>query len=240
MHELSTFITLTYAPEHEPEGRTLVKAHFQSFMKRLRKYHGKPIRFFHCGEYGETTQRPHYHALLFGIDFADKQPFSRNANGDTTYTSAKLSELWPMGHCLIGSVTPQSINYVSSYILKKVTGELSEDHYKSVNLSTGEIYDRVPPYITMSNRPGIGASWFAKYASDVFPSDNAIDRGKALGVPRYYTKLHLRKSPEIEDALKAQRKRKALAQRVNNTPNRLATRKAVKLAQLSQKETKTL
>lgn len=240
LHELSSFITFTYSPENEPEGRTLVKAHFQNFMKRLRKAHKAPIRFFMCGEYGETTQRPHYHALLFGIDFADKKPHSITPSGEKTYTSETLENHWGLGHCLIGSVTPESINYVSSYILKKVTGEQADDHYTTVNLDTGELYRRLPPYITMSNRPGIGHDWFARYASDVFPSDNAIDRGKALGVPRYYTKLHLRKSPEIEDALKATRKRKALAQRSNNSPERLAVRKAVKTAQLKINERKTL
>jgi hypothetical protein len=25
------------------------------------------IRFFHCGEYGDKTRRPHYHALILAL-----------------------------------------------------------------------------------------------------------------------------------------------------------------------------
>ena len=44
--------------------------------KRLRDRVGYGrFRFYACGEYGETTNRPHYHAILFNYDFPDKQLF---------------------------------------------------------------------------------------------------------------------------------------------------------------------
>lgn len=233
LHEISIFVTLTYSPENEPEGRTLVKAHFQNFMKKLRDFHKKPIRYFHCGEYGETTNRPHYHAILFGVDFADKVKHSKTPQGHVTYISETLDKIWGFGHCLIGSVTPESINYVSNYILKKVTGEKALAHYESFNLATGEITKRLPPYITMSNRPGIGADWFAKYAGDVFPSDSAIHRTKELGVPRYYSRIYFRENPEAEDAIKASRKSKAKSTKKHSTPDRLKVRETVRKASLN-------
>lgn len=230
-HELSIFVTLTY--DQEPEGRSLVKSHYQSFMKRLRKYHKKPIRYFHCGEYGETTSRPHYHAILFGIDFADKKKHTTTPLGETLYSSETLERIWGHGHCLIGSVSEQSCNYVARYILKKITGESAQNHYETLNLDTGEIIRRTPEYITMSLKPAIGADWFDKYASDVFPSDSVISRGKETGVPKYYTRRHLQSFPDQEKPIKYARIKKAASRKADNTPERLSVRKTVKLAQIS-------
>jgi hypothetical protein len=43
---------------------------------------GGKIRFFHCGEYGDKTRRPHYHALIFGYGFPDKKIFKKQKSGD--------------------------------------------------------------------------------------------------------------------------------------------------------------
>lgn len=118
LHEFNSFITLTYAPKHLPPGGTLVLKHWQQFMYRLRKKYGKGIRFFHCGEYGEKLGRPHYHAILFGLDFADKTKWKMR-RGYQTWRSKSLEKLWPFGHSEIGSVTFESAAYVARYILKK-------------------------------------------------------------------------------------------------------------------------
>ena len=73
LHEHNCFITLTYNDENLPLNGSLDLKHFQDFMKRLRKKVSVPIRYFHCGEYGSRLQRPHYHLLLFGLDFPDKK-----------------------------------------------------------------------------------------------------------------------------------------------------------------------
>ena len=70
-HELSTsqkasFVTLTYDDTKLPANQTLVKAHLQNFMKRLRKrIEPEKLRYYAVGEYGDKTQRPHYHMILF-------------------------------------------------------------------------------------------------------------------------------------------------------------------------------
>lgn len=224
MHDLSIFVTLTYSDENLPEDGSLVKAHFQNFMKRLRKFHGKPIRFFHCGEYGETTRRPHYHAILYGIDFADKKVHSKNKQGDTLWVSQTLENIWGKGHCNFGSVTTESCNYVARYIMKKITGEAARDHYTVLNTATGEINRLQPEYITMSNRPGIGHSWFERYSKDVFPSDTIITNGKEQLPPKYYLKLLARQSEKAEARIKAKRIRRAKKHQADSTPERLRTR----------------
>lgn len=229
-HELSVFVTLTY--EVEPEGGTLVKADFQKFMKRLRKT-GAKVRYFMCGEYGETTLRPHYHAILFGIDFPDKEVHTKNAQGHVLYKSETLTKLWGHGHCLIGEVTFETAAYTARYCLKKVTGDRAESHYRGINPVTGEIFNRIPEYCDMSRRPGIGKGWFDEFQTDVYPSDEFVSRGYATKPPRYFDKLLEREDPNTLQAIKRARIRNAKARASDSTPDRLAVRKQVKEAQIS-------
>lgn len=121
MHENNCFITLTYSDEHLPSDGKLRYLDFQLFMKRLRKQFGPDIGFFMCGEYGDQTKRPHYHACLFGIDFEDKTFVRENEHGDKIWNSQSLTDLWSLGHTELGSVTQKSAGYVARYVLKKKT-----------------------------------------------------------------------------------------------------------------------
>lgn len=244
MHDLSIFCTLTYSEEKIPEGGTLMKSHFQGFMKRLRKLHKKPIRFFHCGEYGETNprtgrvdgelHRPHYHAILYGISFADKKWYKNNAQGDPLFTSETLDKIWTHGHCNFGAVTTESCNYVARYLMKKVNGEAAPARYRKLNLNTGEIFQVQPEYITMSNRPGIGASWYDKYGSDVFPSDTVVTNGKEQLPPRYYLRRLASASPKAEAKIKFKRIKRAAKHSANSTPERLRARMICRQSKISQ------
>ena len=73
MHNKNCFITLTYDDDHLPKYDDLVYDHFQSFMKNLRHECPPGLKFYMCGEYGDKTQRPHYHALVFGHDLVIKR-----------------------------------------------------------------------------------------------------------------------------------------------------------------------
>lgn len=121
-------MTLTYAPEHLPRGKhgkcILRLSDYQSFMKRFRTYldrhhdHTK-VRFFHCGEFGSKRGRSHYHSLIFGFDFPDKEFYKFNKLGQPLYRSPTLDKLWGKGICIIGEVTYQSAGYVARYCMKK-------------------------------------------------------------------------------------------------------------------------
>lgn len=230
MHEVSCFVTLTYSPEKLPVGGSLNKKHFQDFMKRLRKKHGSKIRFFHCGEYGDQLDRPHYHAIIFGLDFADKKRHSKNERGEQLYKSETLEKLWGHGFCLIGAVTDQSTAYVARYIVKKVTGKNAATHYQKLDPATGEIFNLQPEYVTMSRRPGIGASWYAKYASSVFPSDHVVIRGKEAGPPKYYRKILEVDDPKLSETLRFKRIRSAAKRKADNTPERLLVKEECRKA----------
>lgn len=198
LHEFNAFITLTYAPEHLPADQSLHYDHFQKFMKRLRKRFVVPVRFYMCGEYGENFGRPHFHACLFGVDFPDKKFLQQTKNGDRLYTSEILSKLWPFGLSSIGDVNFQSAAYVARYIMKKITGDAAFKHYNSVD-ADGVITSRTPEFTRMSLKPGIGAPWFDKFHSDVFPHDHVVVKGKPNSPPRYYLRMikrnHLRDEP---------------------------------------------
>jgi len=225
-HQANSFVTFTYSPENLPADGSLNHRHFQLFMKRLRKKYGQiTIRFYMCGEYGDQNGRPHYHAILFGIDFADKRKHS-GKDDKILYVSDDLDSIWGLGHCFIGSVTNESAGYVARYVLKKVNGERADEHYRRINPETGEVYWLQPEYACMSRRGGIGTTWFKKYASDLYPSDFAVVKGKKQQVPRFYDKLLEKENPELHKTIK--RKRIARANKpkakANSTQQRLNVR----------------
>lgn len=220
LHAPNWFATLTYSDEKLPENGSLRYSDMQGFYKRLRKKIGK-FRHFTVGEYGDQTQRPHYHAIWFGMGISDLQRFGGKSEMPT-FTSALVSETWGMGHCLLGFVTPQSADYVARYSLKKVNGDLAAAHYNG----------REPEFAHMSSKPGIGHDWFMRYHSDVTTHDYVIRDGVKNPAPRYYDKLYKRIGGEL-DVTKMGRVAKALTRAQHNTPERLAVREEVAQARSS-------
>lgn len=178
------FITLTYSNAHVPVTRnkllSLDKRDVQLFLKRLRKAHmfsyrlsnyktvstihpgEKPLKYFLCGEYGENTERPHYHMILF------------NANQDL------IQPAWPKGGVHYGEVTEASITYTLKYMQKQTS--FPYDH--------GEMEDRLKQFSLMSK--GLGKSYLSNavrkyHLSDV--TNNVFctrDGGEKIAMPRYF------------------------------------------------------
>lgn len=236
LHDQNSFITLTYSDEHLPWDGSLVKQHFQKFMKKLRRaYPQKTIRYYMCGEYGEKFTRPHYHANLFGIDFPDKEIHEEN-EGVLTYTSEQLGSLWGKGFATVMEFDFHTAAYTARYIMKKVNGDKKEQHYTTSCRHTGNLINLQPEYATMSRKPGLAKKWYQIYKTDVFPSDYLIHKNKKVKVPRYYDQLF--ESEEDIELIKIQRKKRAIKQKENNTPERLQVREKVKQLQLKQLERK--
>jgi hypothetical protein len=207
LHKVNWFVTLTY----EKDPFTLRYSDVQQGWKRLRERVG-PFRFYLGGEYGETNPytgvvdgglyRPHYHAVLFGIDFVDRRPLKLLGRADY-FSSALLDDVWRLGNCVLGPVTFESAAYVARYCVKKRTGPGSEDHYRLV-MPDGSVIQREPEFARMSLRPGIGAGWYDRYGEDVRRGDAVICRGVPVLPPRYYDKLHGRLDPEgLAEAVEA-------------------------------------
>lgn len=224
--DCGSFVTLTYATEFLPAKRSLVKSDLQKFFKRLRmdlerNHNGAKIRYFACGEYGEEKGRPHYHALIFGWDFPDRVPTKNNPwASEELFESAQLSEIWGMGKCTLGvTIGGQSANYVAKYALKKAYGKKGKAEYAD----TG----RVAPFSCMSH--GIGDRWFARYKSDLYPSDFVVseDGSKKLPVPRRYDRLLSEISEEYMEFIKMRRQSERKANPADETLERLAVREMV-------------
>jgi len=196
-HSRSCFITLTYDEEFIPYGNSLLPDDLSRFIKRLRK-HLSPdrIRYYGVGEYGGTTERPHYHAIIFGYDFPDRSIYIDR--GDYTIdNSGILTKLWPFGHATVQTNTLETAAYVAKYAVKKITGEKAKEHYQRIDTETGELYQRFPEFARMSTRPGIGKDWLKKYHKDLYPKGYVTNgKGQKMAPPEYFNKLYEKWFPE--------------------------------------------
>lgn len=161
----ASFVTLTYDDEHIPENGSLKKSDFQKFMKRLRRLldaYDVKIKYYACGEYGDNTNRPHYHAILFGLSVEDSKTY--------------IPRVWYQGHIDVGTVTPASINYVCGYIDKKLSGIHEYETY----ISTG----RENVFRLLSN--GLGRDYFDSISDEVIEKGYLSVQGKKYSLPRYF------------------------------------------------------
>lgn len=226
MHKYTSFVTLTYSDDNLPKDGSVHRKHVTKFIKRLRSHvktqefamvHGFApgyIRYFFCGEYGGKTARPHYHGILFGVDFFDKKYlFSRS--GRSQYTSPTLEKVWGLGNVNVGTCTPDSIQYCAMYSMKKVFGEKSKKHYQLLGKVTehnidenGEIIPKNIEFLAMSTDPGIGAEFYKMYTDSMYPKGMLINsKGREVRTPRYYDKLHERVKPHEMEHIRAERAR---------------------------------
>ncbi len=225
-HERNSFITLTYDNEHVPKDGSVDVSHWQKFAKRLRKRVG-PFRFLHCGEYGEKSFRPHYHACIFGLDFVEDQVLFKQEEGHAIFTSALLTEVWGQGFTTHGALNFQSAAYVARYVMKKMTGSSAADEYRRIDSETGEEFFVRPPYVTMSRRPGIAKAWFDKYHQEVYPDDFVVEGGRKNRPPKFYDRLLEAQDPKAFAKVRASRIRKGVENEENTTPDRLGAREVI-------------
>lgn len=216
------FVTLTYDDFHVPHASytdldtgelldclTLRKRDFQLFMKRLRKEFGDGIRFFACGEYGSSTFRPHYHAILFNLHLDDLEVYKRVEQGFTYYNSPRFSACWsecskgyrrPIGFAVLANVTWETCAYVARYVTKKLKGA-EADFYSLHNIE--------PEFCLMSRKPGIARQYFEDHP-DVMEYEyinvSTAEGGRKFRPPRYYDYLYDLTVPDDMADLKDKRR----------------------------------
>jgi len=147
LHSLYTdsqpfFCTFTYDDDHLVYGDrpTLYKRDFQLFVKRLKEnyqlYHSD-FAFVAAGEYGDLLERPHYHAILYGMP-----QLTDMYNRGFQYLNAQLSKVWQNGYVYCGPAETSGIHYTAKYVLKYII-----DDYDGIQ----------KPFILASK--GIGTPW---------------------------------------------------------------------------------
>lgn len=178
-YDHNIFLTLTYDDKHLPAEGHLVPKHLTDFWKRLRKATPEKLRYFACGEYGEHTGRPHYHALIFNYRPPDSSKYSEDL-----YESAHLDSIWDRGRTKHGNATPAAANYIAQYNLKKQgQGNYDQDG----------VY-RPAPFLRMSQ--GIGREWLLKYKDDL-THGYLVENARRSGIPRYYKEKIKTQHPEL-------------------------------------------
>lgn len=171
MHDENCFITLTYNEDNLP-SILLVKEDFQKFMKRLRRYTSKKIRYMVSGEYGSQSFRPHFHAIIFGYNFPDQKLLKYSKSGEPLFTSPLLEKLWDKGYSSIGTANEKTAYYIASYALKgkKHTFPNEQGEFITVN-----------DYMDCSKRPAIGREYLERHKKQLVQSGSSL--------PRYYLKV---------------------------------------------------
>lgn len=182
LSESCIFITLTYDNEHlPPDG--VSKRDVQDFISDLRRIAGSGIRYYICSEYGEdpeSTNRPHYHGLLFNApDYLWTEPCSgatsvekrRGKSGAISYVSTRYNDIWRRGYVSVGQYHVRRVGYLAHYYVDKGDSPMGQN----------------PNFALMSRRPGIGAD-YADAISDKLLSGSPLlaHTGRPISTPRYY------------------------------------------------------
>lgn len=201
LHPVSSFVTLTYTDENlrktSQDLPTLSVVDLQNWLKRLRReIEPLKIRYFGVGEYGEISERPHYHCILFGMPSCERgrtlrapSPGMRDwrPRADKCCPVCRsIGSTWKLGDVDVGTVNENSIAYVTGYVSKKMTAK------DDIRLN-----GRYPEFARMSLKPGIGADFIWDVASGILEYDlevreqdyNSLRHGKrVMPLGRYLTK----------------------------------------------------
>lgn len=191
-YEQSVFVTLTYDDEHLLQSKMpgysglLSPTHIKDFCKSFSYYNRAPFRYFIGGEYGENTNRAHYHAVLFGVRI-NSPAFTDRFWVDSKQGYNSYCKAWPYGFILLQPLTPQRCFYAAKYATK----------YSKDMIDEMKLFGQQPPFRRMSK--GLGLNWFLQHKDEVVLRGYITFKGCKIRIPRYYfDKAFPHDSPERE------------------------------------------
>lgn len=162
LHANNAFITLTYSDETLPASGSLIRKDLQDWLKRLRKAISPArVRYYAVGEYGEISQRPHYHVAMFGYSNCLRGRSRLGLMNELVTIERKccpncdlIAATWQKGGIYVGALEIKSAQYVAQYVMKKMT-----------SMQDPRLHGRWPEFALMSRRPGLGVDAMHEVAS---------------------------------------------------------------------------
>ena len=195
----NAFLTLTYDEEHlhykdgglqaslDKEG---IKKWLDNAKHQVKELERKKLlpegcrgkfAYYLIGEYGGTFQRPHYHAIMLGLDWHDCQGIFR--------------KLWKNGMIKSLPLEAGSIRYVLDYSMKNINGKLAE-----------EMYDRrgVERPFRLTSK-GYGKDYIASKAEEINRTGYIMSGNRKIIIPSYYKNMYLRYDEESIQSREAEK-----------------------------------
>lgn len=130
------------------------------FLERIRKKVGHSVRHWFTTEFGKSTQRLHFHGILFDLPFDRRELFS----------------YWKYGFVDIRPLTHQRISYITKYITKSADDWVVAPKYKQLVFTSpglGKAYTEDPTNIRYHHQQ-----------DSLLPLMS--HGGHTLALPRYY------------------------------------------------------
>ena len=199
------FVTLSYAPHSVPisnkgfmtlsktrfEGKKQIDSDLQRFFKALRKREPLQIRYYACGEYGDTRMRPHYHLILFNV--SDAVHIGYDNKGNKLFRSENVLRSWMRDNTLIGDVymgqvTNDSIAYTAKYIdkEKKIPIHKNDDRVKEFSLMSKNLGRTFIQDYDEDNKVWIPKSKINDYFKQHLGENFVHINGNKVPLARYY------------------------------------------------------
>lgn len=181
LHADNSFLTLTYNDENLPDDfyhhetgelfapLSVNPYHHYLFKHNLQKKSqrklGRSVRFFGVAEYGDQTERPHYHYALFGLPhcpYGGGRLVAGRFQPCQCGICSHIQSCWPHGHIFLGKLEHDSAQYVAGYVTKKMTSSRTE-------YQRNFLQGRHPEFMRASRSPGIGAGYVDLLADHLRP-----------------------------------------------------------------------
>ena len=177
LYSCSAFVTFTYDDEHLRfrdgfKQPTLSKDDLHKYFDKIRhQLPNIPFSYYACGEYGDKFNRPHYHALFFGLDYQLHQKFFENS--------------WKLGSVCVLPCNQSSFRYVAKYVTAQY-GKFDSEYFD---------FGLEPPFRKYSR--ALGVPVYLAHLDELSKNGFFMLRGKKISVNRYYFNKLLRYSDRL-------------------------------------------